>query len=77
LIIENPAYKKWSFVDADIRRKWKKSISIGDMATYRTHSGLVEGRIEMINNYGMDISNNGVYKFVEYPLVKWITKIDA
>lgn len=76
MIIKNPAYKNWNFVDSKLRREWIRSISIGDMATYGTQGGLIEGRIEMINNYGMDISNNGVYRFVRFPIVKWITKND-
>lgn len=75
IIFENPAYRKWNFVEWEMRKKWIRSISIGDFAVFvDSQRSVIMGRIEMINNYGMDVNVNGQFKFVRFPEIKHVVK---
>lgn len=74
--IENPGFKKWNDIDICERFDFKRSIQLGNYATYQNTLGsYIEGRVEMINNYGLDISVEGKYKFIRWDKIKSIRKV--
>lgn len=76
MVIENPGFRKWFLIHPPERLKWIRLVSIGDAVIFVCNHSYIEGEIEMINHSGVNVVNNGKYRFVRWSNVKAIKKME-